>query len=276
MNIFRPGERTLAEIIADLSQPIPQEYLREKKKGGATLTIFEWMTAQRFLDWHAPGWHGHATLTYSNERVGCVYEVCIPTSDAGLVCRSASGDDSEDDDETPLFANMEERKKWEAEQRQRNYGSPTTRAEGQAFKRAATRFGFGLYLRNKGKPQPQAPQRPPASGATAEPHATPDQIIMIRNLAAKAGISLDTVCKTMGVKVLPEMTEAQAIECINRLQARIAAQATPPSPSPNANPETGELPPLFPDEARPDYEGIHADYAAKQEAKLAGLQAGKP
>ncbi len=135
---WKPGERTLAEIEADLSRRIPDRLLATKKKGGQEITIFTWVTAQRFLSYFAPGWHGHATLTYSGERVGCVYELCVPTADAGLVCRAATGDDSEDDEDMS-----------EQEQRARQYGSPTTRAEGQAFKRAAARFGFGLYLRDR-------------------------------------------------------------------------------------------------------------------------------
>lgn len=131
-----PGERTLHDVITDLSRPIPDRLLKTKKKGGREITIFTWLTAQRFLDLMAPGWSGRATLTYSGERVGCVYEICIPTSDAGLVCRAASGDDSEDDDDMT-----------EAEVKARQYGSPSTRAEGQAFKRACARFGFGMYLR---------------------------------------------------------------------------------------------------------------------------------
>lgn len=142
-----PGERTLHEIIGDLSRPLNERFLKTKVKGGRSITIFTWITTQKFLDLYAPGWSGRATLTYSAERVGCAYELCIPTSDAGLVCRAATGDDSEDDDETPEFETADDRKKWEREQGQRQYGTPTTRAEGQAFKRAAARFGFGLYLR---------------------------------------------------------------------------------------------------------------------------------
>lgn len=131
-----PGGQTLAEIIAALSAEIPARFLATKRKGGAEITIFTWVTCQRFLDLLAPGWQGRATTTLSGERVACVYEICIPTSDAGLVCRAATGDDKEDDDE--------------------GWGSPMTRAEGQAFKRAAARFGFGLYLRDKKRAaQPQ-------------------------------------------------------------------------------------------------------------------------
>lgn len=143
----KPGARSLAEIEADLHREIPTRFLSDKTKGGRTFTVFSWITAQRFLNYFAPGWHGRAALTYSNERVGCVYELCIPTSDAGLVCRGATGDDSEDDDPDDIPADPDQRKKWQQDQKGRNFGSPTTRAEGQAFKRAAARFGFGIYLR---------------------------------------------------------------------------------------------------------------------------------
>lgn len=151
MEAKKPGEQTLDEIIAALSKEIPARFLQVKRKGGQDLVFFTWVTAQRFLDLYAPGWHGKATLTYSEGRVGCVYEISIPTSDGGLVPRAATGDDTEDDDDMPEFQTDDERKRWVQEQRQRNYGSPTTRAEGQAFKRAAGRFGFGLYLRDKGR-----------------------------------------------------------------------------------------------------------------------------
>lgn len=134
-----PGEQTLACIIAALSAEIPPRFLATKKKGGQEITIFTWMTVQRFLDLLAPGWHGHATATLSGERVVCVYELCIPTEDAGLVCRAATGDEDEEEDD-------------------KGWGSAMTRAEGQAFKRAAARFGFGLYLRDKKRPPP--PQHP--------------------------------------------------------------------------------------------------------------------
>ena len=126
---YRPGERTLAEIISDLSREIPARFLGAKQKGNQKITIYSWMVVQRFLDHYAPGWSGRATPVLSTERVACSYELCIPTADAGVVCRAATGDDQEDDDE--------------------GWGSPMTRAEGQAFKRAAARFGFGLYLRDR-------------------------------------------------------------------------------------------------------------------------------
>lgn len=160
---YKPGERSLADIEADLAISLPPQYLGEKRKGGQAMTIFtRWLT-QQALKYYAPGWYGHEQLTISNERIACTYNLCIPTSDAGLVCRPASGDDSEDDDEMPDFsddeAGREAAKKWRSEQGQRAFGSPTTRASGQAFKRAATQFSFQLHLRFKGKaPQTRSNQ----------------------------------------------------------------------------------------------------------------------
>lgn len=168
--------RTLAEIEADLSQPIPPEFLGEKIKANQKLTIFSWMLAQEYLNFFAPGWVSKTTITATTERVAAVCTICIPTSDYGLVCREASGDDSEDDDEMPDFDDTDEgekaRKRWSSEQGQRQYGSPTTRAEGQAFKRAVGRFGLGMYLRySRGKKQPDLVRYfpPPPSRAAAPP-----------------------------------------------------------------------------------------------------------
>lgn len=146
----KPGQRTLAEIEADLHKEIAHRHLGTKTKGGRTFTVFTWMVVQQYLNYFAPGWSGDAALTFSNERVGCTYKLCIPTSDAGLVCRAATGDDSEDDDEEDRPTEPTALRKWEADQKGRQFGTPTTRAEGQAFKRAAARFGFGVYLRKGG------------------------------------------------------------------------------------------------------------------------------
>jgi hypothetical protein len=139
--------RTLAEIEADLSRRLPPRLLGTKTKGGRQITYFSVWTAQKLLDLFAHGWQSYNTFSLSGERVVCDTRLCIPTSDYGLVCRSGSGDDSEDEDEPEAFATEAARKAFETEQRQRQYGSPATRAEGQSLKRAAARFGLGVYLR---------------------------------------------------------------------------------------------------------------------------------
>jgi len=143
---YSPGQRTLQQIECDLSRVLPARLVGEKPKGGRRIKFLTWKTVQQLLDLYAPGWQNFNTAVVSNERIVVDCRLCVPTSDQGLVCRSSTGDDSEDEDEMPEFANDKERRDWEAEQGQRQYGSPTTRAEGQAFKRAARRFGLGLYL----------------------------------------------------------------------------------------------------------------------------------
>lgn len=127
--------RTLSEIEADLGKRIPDRLIKERKKQNSTIFFIEWETAENVLDHYAPGWEGEPTFTISGERVVCSFRICIPTQDHGLVCRGAGGDDQEDDDDMS-----------DQEKRARNFGSPATRAEAQAFKRAARRFGVGMHL----------------------------------------------------------------------------------------------------------------------------------
>ncbi|MBF6596243.1 MAG: hypothetical protein IVW51_17590 [Thermaceae bacterium] len=129
---FTPAQRTLADIIADLSKPLPDRLIQHKprrnKRTGQErqLAFINWRTVQRLLDLKAPGWCGQVTtIALSANRCAVSYELTIPTADAGHVTRAATGTDDEDDE---------------------GYGDPITNAEQQAFKRAATRFGLGLYL----------------------------------------------------------------------------------------------------------------------------------
>lgn len=123
---YYPASRTLAEIIADLSKPLPDRFLKTKTKGGTQLTFITWRTAQRLLDYYAPGWSGSVThIALSADRVAVSYAISIPTADGGIVTRSATGTEDEDDS---------------------GWGDPVTNAEQQAFKRAAARFGLALYL----------------------------------------------------------------------------------------------------------------------------------
>jgi hypothetical protein len=131
-----PALRTLAEIQADLSRELPARLIQTKPKntkggGKVQLSFINWRTAQRMLDHYAPGWQGYVTnIALSADRTAVSYQLGIPTSDFGMVWRTATGTDDEDDG---------------------GYGDPVTNAEQQAFKRAAARFGLGLYLYEGGK-----------------------------------------------------------------------------------------------------------------------------
>lgn len=121
--------RPLAEIIADLSQPIAPEDLGQMKKGGATLTFIPWYRAVRYLDRHAPGWSYEVrAITPVPGSVALTVRITIPCAE-GLVYREATGIEEEE---------------------VKGYGDPTSNAESMALRRAAAKFGLGLYLYEKG------------------------------------------------------------------------------------------------------------------------------
>lgn len=136
--------RSIAEIIEDLSKPINPKLLKHKpaaNNSSQKLKFIEWHTAVRYLDRYAPGW------TYDIEfgpimpmpeklpndkkqhrgKVFVKATISIPCSE-GIVSRSATG--MEDVVVT-------------------GYGDPSSNAESMAFRRAAAKFGLGLYLYRK-------------------------------------------------------------------------------------------------------------------------------
>lgn len=122
--------RTIEEIVHDLSRAIPDEFLYVRNQGGVELTYISWHGAVRLLDRYAPGWSGRITQTQVlGERLVLTYSLTIPTSE-GVVIRDATG--SEQIGVT-------------------KYGDPSSNAESMAFRRAASKFGLGLYLYNKAK-----------------------------------------------------------------------------------------------------------------------------
>ncbi|MFN6965232.1 MAG: Rad52/Rad22 family DNA repair protein [Pyrinomonadaceae bacterium] len=138
--------KPLKEIIENLSREIPKRLLKTKPAGGGgnqKLTFIEWHTAVKFLDLYAPGWCydvSVAGILPAPERLpndkkshrGKVIikaTISIPTADHGVVSRSSLG--IEDDVVT-------------------GYGDPSSNAESMALRRAASKFGLGLYLYEKG------------------------------------------------------------------------------------------------------------------------------
>ncbi len=122
---YAPGERPINDIIADLRKPIFDKYLGHKKQGGTDITYLPWYNAVRFLDLYAPGWsYRIVSVNQIGALCAVVAEVSIVASD-GVVTRQATG--CEDDDKA-------------------GYGDPTSNAESMALRRAAAKFGLGLYL----------------------------------------------------------------------------------------------------------------------------------
>jgi hypothetical protein len=125
----RTYARPFAEIIADLSKPLPKRHLKTRKQGGAELTYIEWHTAVKYLDHFAPGWSYHVkSVQLVGNLVTVIAAISIPATE-GLITREATGCEEAD---------------------AKGYGDACSNAEAMALKRAAAKFQLGLYLYSKG------------------------------------------------------------------------------------------------------------------------------
>lgn len=52
---YKQLRRPIADIIADLSKPIPKKYLDTRQQGGASITCLPWYNAVKLLDRVVPG-----------------------------------------------------------------------------------------------------------------------------------------------------------------------------------------------------------------------------
>jgi hypothetical protein len=122
------GARSIRDIIADLSKPLAARHLKTRKQGGHELTYVEWHTAVRYLDHFAPGWsYAVKSVAQVGSLVMVVVSISIPCLE-GIVTREATGCEEAD---------------------AKGYGDAVSNSEAMALKRAASKFGLGLYLYQK-------------------------------------------------------------------------------------------------------------------------------
>ena len=125
--------RPIADIINDLSKPIPPRLLRSKTVGGQKIQYIPWYTAVRFLDLYAPGWNYEIRhLTEIGNKLILVARISIPCAE-GIIYREATGQEDEE---------------------VKGYGDSSSNAESMCLRRAAAKFGLGLGLYEK-KPENQ-------------------------------------------------------------------------------------------------------------------------
>lgn len=124
--------RSINDIIADLSKPIKARHLRQKMRGGLLMDFIPWYHAIKYLDLYAPGWSYEVrnALWNSEGRLVLTVRLSFPCLE-GIVYREATGTEEE------------------PEEGERMYGDPSSNAESMALRRAAAKFGLGLYLYNK-------------------------------------------------------------------------------------------------------------------------------
>ncbi len=117
--------RTIADIITDLSKPIPDRLLKTKTVGGQKIRFIPWYTAVRFLDLYAPGWsYEIRSVTGVADQLIVVARISIPCTE-GVIYREATGIE-----DTTV----------------KGYGDPASNAESMSLRRAASKFGLGLHL----------------------------------------------------------------------------------------------------------------------------------
>lgn len=120
--------RPIADIINDLSKPIPPRLLQTKTVGGQKIQFIPWYTAVRFLDLYAPGWNYEVRhVTGIGGKLIIVSRITVPCAE-GLVYREATGQEDEE---------------------VKGYGDSSSNAESMSLRRAAAKFGLGLSLYDK-------------------------------------------------------------------------------------------------------------------------------
>ena len=132
-----PGDWTLKQIEDQLSKPLPAALLSSRTQQGKKITYISWHTVNRILNKYCPGWTWEIrNIGQSSDRIFLNGRLTIPTAE-GNVYREATG--------------TEELKRLDknGEAVELVYGDPSSNAESMAFRRAAAKFGLGLYLYNK-------------------------------------------------------------------------------------------------------------------------------
>ncbi|HEY0050060.1 MAG TPA: Rad52/Rad22 family DNA repair protein [Pyrinomonadaceae bacterium] len=117
--------RSIRDIVRDLSKPVAKRHLRTRKQGGKELTYISWYDAVKYLDHYAPGWcYEVRSINSISGKLILTIRLSSPCQE-GVIYREATGQEEE---ETT------------------SYGDSSSNAESMALRRAAAKFGLGLYL----------------------------------------------------------------------------------------------------------------------------------
>jgi hypothetical protein len=126
----KSGLRSIRDITKDLSKPIAQKHLRKRRQGGKEIIYLAWHDAVKYLDHFAPGWcYEIRSIDSVGGKLIMIVRLSIPSAE-GIVYREATGQEDED---------LE------------TYGNSSSNSESMALRRAASKFGLGLYLYDQNK-----------------------------------------------------------------------------------------------------------------------------
>jgi hypothetical protein len=121
------GKRLFIDTIADLHKPLPDEYISSKSLKGEKILYLDWHTANMILDYVAPNWEISMDYGQIGDRGIVKAKITLHCEDGSFSRESIGSDNTEDE----------------------YFGGFMPDAESQAMRRAAARFGLGLYLYDK-------------------------------------------------------------------------------------------------------------------------------
>jgi hypothetical protein len=131
------GEWSLRQIQEVLSRPLPAQLISTRRQNGKDIAYLSWHTVSKILDKYAPGWSWEiCKMGMSSDRLFLVGRLTVLTCE-GPICREATGTEAL------------KRTNDEGDHIELAYGDPSSNAESMAFRRAAAKFGLGLYLYSK-------------------------------------------------------------------------------------------------------------------------------
>lgn len=139
LNWYKIPKRPIAEIIADLSKPIPTKYL-DKLKDKGNCTYIPWHNACNLLD-RCTGGHWEYSITQIHTTPDRIFMVARITiyAEEGAFSREGSGTET-------LKREVWNKEKEIMEIKELAYGDPSSNCESQALRRAAAKFGLARYL----------------------------------------------------------------------------------------------------------------------------------
>jgi hypothetical protein len=123
----RGWQRSLSEIVSELSRPLPIDYLSVKSLKGEKIIYLDLHTSVWILDYICPGWQVEFRESQISDRA-------IVTARLTLLCKEGSF--SRESIGSELIDDQ-------------YFGGFMPDSESQAFRRACSRFGLGRYLYEK-------------------------------------------------------------------------------------------------------------------------------
>lgn len=140
---YKQPRRPIAEIIADLSKPIPNKYLAQRQQGGTQLTYLPWFRCVTLLDRCTGGHWDYSVINIhtTSDRLILTARITIHASE-GSFTREATGTETLKEEYYDKITKSKQIREWA-------YGDVSSKAESMGLRRAAAKFGLALYLYDK-------------------------------------------------------------------------------------------------------------------------------